>query len=68
MRVVDINGGAMLINIMLKEYFGAAERINIYSIIIYTGILSLWMKKYIKNNGVRTGGGVTNIEKKEFYK
>jgi len=40
--------GAMLINIMPKEYFGAAERINVYSIIIYTGILSLWMKKYIK--------------------
>jgi len=40
--------GAMLINIMPKEYFGVAERINVYSIIIYTGILSLWMKKYIK--------------------
>jgi len=39
--------GAMLINIMPKEYFGAAERINVYSIILYTGILSLWMKKYI---------------------
>jgi len=37
--------GAMLINIMPKEYFGVAERINVYSIIIYTGILSLWMKK-----------------------
>jgi len=41
--------GAILIKIMPKEYFGVAERINIYSIIIYTGILSLWMKKYIKN-------------------
>jgi hypothetical membrane protein len=40
--------GAMLINIMPKEYFGIAERVNVYSIIIYTGILSLWMKKYIK--------------------
>jgi hypothetical protein len=39
--------GAMLINIMPKEYFGVAERINVYSIILYTGILSLWMKKYI---------------------
>jgi len=39
--------GAMLINIMPKEYFGIAERINVYSIIIYTGILSLWMRKYI---------------------
>ena len=37
--------GAMLINILPKEYFGVAERINVYSIIIYTGILSLWMKK-----------------------
>jgi len=46
--------GAMLINILPKEYFGVAERINVYSIIIYTGILSLWIKKYIKNNGVRT--------------
>ena len=36
--------GAMLINIVPKEYFGVAERINVYSIIIYTGILSLWMK------------------------
>jgi len=44
--------GAMLINIMPKEYFGVAERINVYSIILYTGILSLWMKKYIKNNDV----------------
>ena len=39
--------GAMLINIMSKEYFGVAERINVYAIIIYTGILSLWMRKYI---------------------
>jgi hypothetical membrane protein len=36
--------GTMLINIMPKAYFGVAERINVYSIIIYTGILSLWMK------------------------
>jgi hypothetical membrane protein len=41
--------GAMLINIVPKEYFGLAERINVYSIIIYTGILSLWMKKYTKS-------------------
>jgi len=46
--------GAMLINIVPKEYFGLAERVNVYSIIIYTGILSLWMIKYIKINGVRT--------------
>ena len=37
--------GAMLINILPKAYFGLAERINVYSVIIYTGILSLWMKK-----------------------
>lgn len=40
--------GAMLINILPKEYFGIAERINVYSIVIYTGILSFWMYKYIK--------------------
>jgi hypothetical membrane protein len=39
--------GAMLINIMPKEYFGVAERINVYSIIIYTGILAFWIKKYL---------------------
>jgi heme/copper-type cytochrome/quinol oxidase subunit 4 len=44
--------GSMLINILPKEYFGIAERINVYSIVIYTGILSFWMHKYIKNNGV----------------
>jgi len=42
--------GATLINIMPKEYFGVAERINVYSIIIYTGILALWMIKYFKTN------------------
>jgi len=40
--------GAMLLNIFPKEYFGIAERINVYSIVIYTGILSFWMYKYIK--------------------
>ncbi len=44
--------GAMLINILPKAYFGVAERINVYSIIIYTGILSLWMKKHIKISGI----------------
>jgi len=39
--------GAMLINILPKEYFGIAERINVYSVVIYTGILSFWMYKYI---------------------
>jgi hypothetical membrane protein len=39
--------GAILIKITPKEYFGVAERINVYSIIIYTGILALWMRKFI---------------------
>jgi hypothetical membrane protein len=43
--------GAVLINIIPKEYFGIAERINVYSIIVYTGILSLWIKKFINNAG-----------------
>jgi len=42
--------GAMLINILPKELFGIAERVNVYSIVIYTGILSVWMNKYIKSN------------------
>jgi len=46
--------GAMLINTMPKEYFGVAERINVYSIILYTGILSLWMRKYIDKEMVST--------------
>jgi hypothetical membrane protein len=41
--------GSMLMNILPKDHFGIAERINVYSIVIYTGILSLWMYKYIKN-------------------
>jgi len=39
--------GSMSINIVPKEYFGVAERINVYAIIIYTGILSIWMYRYI---------------------
>jgi len=39
--------GSMLMNILPKEYFGIAERISVYSIVIYTGILSFWMYKYI---------------------
>jgi hypothetical membrane protein len=42
--------GVMLINILPKEYFGVAERINVYSIIIFTGILALWMKNIFENN------------------
>jgi hypothetical membrane protein len=41
--------GSVLINILPKEFFGMAERINVYSIVIYTGILSFWMYKYTKN-------------------
>jgi len=41
--------GVILINILPKEYFGLAQRINIYSIIIYTGILATWMYKNIEN-------------------
>ena len=43
--------GSMLMNILPKEYFGIAERINVYSIVIFIGILSIWM---YKNIGVRT--------------
>ena len=35
--------GVILINKLPKEYFGIAERVNVYSIVIFTGILSLWM-------------------------
>ena len=45
--------GAMLINILPREYFGIGQRINVYSIITYTGILSVWMFKYVNKNGVR---------------
>jgi len=37
--------GPMLMNILPKEYFGIAERISIYPLMIYTGILSWWMYK-----------------------
>jgi len=46
--------GVMLLNILPKELLGLAERINVYSIVIYTGILSFWMNNYIKNNYVQT--------------
>jgi len=39
--------GVILINKLPKEYFGIAERVNVYSIIIFTGILSLWMNSVI---------------------
>jgi len=41
--------GVILINKLPKEYFGIAERVNVYSIIIFTGILSLWMFMIVKN-------------------
>jgi hypothetical protein len=41
--------GAVLLNVLPKEYFGFAERINVFATVIFTGILSLWMYKYIKN-------------------
>ena len=47
--------GSVLMKNLPKEYFGIAERINVYSIVVFIGILSLWMHKYIKNV-VRTNG------------
>ena len=38
--------GAILINILPNEYFGIAQRINVFSIVIYTGVLSFWMYRY----------------------
>ena len=43
--------GALLLNVVPKTYFGVAERINVYSVVIYTGVLSLWMYRYIKKIG-----------------
>jgi hypothetical membrane protein len=40
--------GPMLMNILPKEYFGIAERISIYPLMIYTGILSFWMYQYYR--------------------
>ena len=40
--------GSMLMNILPQAYFGIAERINVFSIVIYTGILSFWMDQYLK--------------------
>jgi hypothetical protein len=38
--------GSMLMKILPKKYFGLAERINVYSIVVYIGILSCWMTRY----------------------
>jgi len=43
--------GAMLMNVLPKEYFGIAERINVYSIVIFTGVFSFLMYKYVKKYG-----------------
>ena len=40
--------GTVSLCIAPKAWFGIAERINIYSILIYTGILSWWMYHGIK--------------------
>jgi hypothetical membrane protein len=40
--------GAMLMKILPQKYFGVAERINVFSIVAYIGILSCWMMKQIK--------------------
>jgi hypothetical protein len=40
--------GAMLINLLPKEYFGIAERINVYSIVIFTGVMAIWKYKRVK--------------------
>ena len=42
--------GAILLSVVPKGYFGLAERVNVYSIIIYTGILSVWMFTYINKD------------------
>jgi ABC-type multidrug transport system permease subunit len=44
--------GAMLINLLPKEYFGVAERVNVYSIVMFTGVLAFWMKRYVKDKDV----------------
>ncbi|MDR2942897.1 MAG: hypothetical protein LBV17_09930, partial [Treponema sp.] len=46
--------GAISVNIIPKEYFGVAERVNIYSIIIYTCVLSIWMYKYVPQDKLIT--------------
>ena len=40
--------GAILINVLPNEYFGIAQRTNVFSIVIYTGVLSLWMYRHNK--------------------
>jgi hypothetical membrane protein len=40
--------GAMLMKMLPQKYFGIAERINVYSIVVYIGILSFWMTRYTK--------------------
>ncbi|ULQ59949.1 DUF998 domain-containing protein [Brucepastera parasyntrophica] len=35
--------GALLIQLLPASLFGLAERITVYSVVLYTGMLSLWM-------------------------
>jgi len=44
--------GVILINKLPKEYFGIAERVNVYSIIIFIGIISFWMFNFINRNSI----------------
>jgi len=39
--------GAMLINILPNEYFGVAQRINAFSVVIYTGVLAVFMYRFM---------------------
>jgi len=47
---VLLMAGAMLINVLSENYFGIAQRINAYSVVIYIGLLSVWMNKYMHKN------------------
>ena len=40
--------GAILAYILPKEYFGVAQRICVFSTVIYIGILSVWMYGYVR--------------------
>ena len=52
LKIVSLFGVIGIVFYFL-HVFGIAERINVYSIVIYGGILSLWMYKNIKHNGVQ---------------
>jgi hypothetical membrane protein len=40
--------GSVLMKLLPREFFGIAERINVYAIVLYIGILSWWMNSYIR--------------------